>query len=80
MLDFNENYIEMLYEDCEGLNIAEPQFQVSQIYYRAKPFNCKIILYIQNSYSPETIESNGTSEIYAKMNAAKKSIGLSEST
>lgn len=74
MLDFNENYIEMLYEDCEGLNIAEPQFRVSQSYYSANPFNCRITLYIQNSYSPETIESDGTSEIYAKMNAAKKAL------
>lgn len=73
MLNFDDNYIDMLQDNCEDLNIAEPQFSVSQTYGNA-PFRCTIRLYIQNKWSPQTIDGEGSSETAAKMEAAKNAL------
>ena len=74
MLDFDENYVGMLYDACDDLNISEPQFSVSSIYYGSNSFKCRISLYIQNNWNPQIIDSEGNSETSAKMNAAKKAL------
>lgn len=74
MLDFEEDYVSMLYQSCDDLNIKEPLFSVSENYYSDKLFKCKIFLYIRNSWEPEIIEAEGKSETVAKMAAAKKAL------
>ena len=74
MLDFDENFIGKLYDTCDDLNIVEPKFSISQIYYDTHSFKCRISLYIQNTWNPKIIEGEGNSETNAKMNAARNAL------
>lgn len=74
MLDFEEDYVSVLYQTCDDLNIKEPEFLVSENYYSDKLFKCEISLYIRNSWEPEKIKAEGNSETEAKMKAAKKAL------
>ena len=74
MLNFSENFVDALYDACDDLNISEPQFSVSSIYYGSNSFKCRISLYIQNNWNPQIIYGEGNSETSAKMNAAKKAL------
>lgn len=73
MLNFDDNYIDILQDTCEDLNIAEPKFSVVQTYGNP-PFRCTIRLYIQNNWNPQTIDGQGSSETAAKMEAAKNAL------
>ena len=70
MLDFEEDYVSMLYQSCDDLNIKK----TLSLVYSDKLFKCKISLYIRNSWEPEIIEAEGNSETVAKMKAAKKAL------
>lgn len=74
MLNFNENYIGMLYDACDDLNISEPQFSMFPIYHGNNSSKCSISLYIQNGWNHKIIDGEGNSETIAKMNAAKKAL------
>lgn len=74
MLHFDEDYIEMLEDMCENMNISKPNFQTDSSGQDGQPFKCKVSLYIQNNCQPETFEGTGSSELSAKMEAAKNAL------
>lgn len=74
MLDFSENYVDMLNDMCEHLNVSQPKFQTSQTWQNELAFKCCASLYIQNDWRPKMIEGFGNSKISAEMNAAKNAL------
>lgn len=74
MLHFDEDYIEMLEDMCENMNISKPNLQTVSPWQNGQPFKCRVSLYIQNNWQPETLEGTGNSELSAKMEAAKSAL------
>ena len=72
MLDFNENYINSLYDSCESLDLPEPEFR--QILSFNSQYSHNFSVKLQNRNFQKTFEGSGTSEINAKMEAAKKAL------
>lgn len=73
MLDFEENYISQLYNTCEELGLNEPRFSDSNFYIdNLKRYTVSI--YFPEEFSPKTFNGKGSSEISAKMDAAKQAL------
>lgn len=90
MLDFNENFVNTLYDVCDDLKIAEPKFSGNQYYNgNNQPFRCEVKLdfptssnnhnqvwSINNLSNIKTFNGEGNSKISAKMDAAKNALNF----
>ena len=73
ILDFDENFIDMLYDKCDELDIREPKF--SSIYKNYDgSFKCNVSLYLNDSWYPTSIDGFGKTETAAKMDVSKRAL------